>query len=67
MTTTPLAERRKSNGDHAIRIALLEQGMENLAIELRGINGNISKLIWIAITAMGLAIARFIVSGGLSI
>jgi len=64
---TTLIERRNLTEDHATRIALLEQGMENLAIELRGINGNISKLIWIAVTAVSLAIARFIISGGLAI
>jgi hypothetical protein len=53
--------------EHSIRIALLEQAMQNLAKELRGINGNISKLIWIAVTAVGLAVGRFIISGGLNV
>lgn len=54
------------NNDHAIRIALLEQGMKNITNELHAINGNISKLIWIAIAAIGASAMQFILRGGLA-
>ena len=53
------------NNDHAIRIALLEQGMKNITIELHAINGNISKLIWIAVAAIGTSFVQFMLRGGL--
>ena len=58
--------RQAQNGDHAIRIALLEQGMKNISIELHAINGNISKLIWIGVAAVGASVMQFILRGGLT-
>ena len=58
--------RQAQNQDHSIRIALLEQGMKNITTELHAINGNISKLIWIAITAIGASAAQFVLRGGLA-
>lgn len=62
-----MIERRVAHtNDHAVRIALLEQGMKNITAELHGINGNITKLIWIAITAIGSSFMQFILKGGLT-
>lgn len=58
--------RQAQNQDHAIRIALLEQGVQNITTELHAINGNISKLIWIAIAAIGASAMQFILKGGLA-
>ena len=61
-----MIDRRQTvNNDHAIRIALLEQGMKNITIELHAINGNISKLIWIAVAAIGTSFVQFMLRGGL--
>jgi len=57
--------RQLQHNDHAIRIALLEQGMKNITGELHEINKNISKLIWIAVTAIGVSFTQFILRGGL--
>jgi len=62
-----MIDRRASqNHDHSIRIALLEQGMKNITDELHSINGNISKLIWIAIAAIGASAMQFVLRGGLT-
>lgn len=59
-------ERRTfQTNDHGIRIALLEQAMRNITIELHAINSNISRLIWIAIAALGAAAMQFVLKGGL--
>ena len=58
--------RQAQNNDHAIRIALLEQGMKTITGELHAINKNIGKLIWIAVTAIGASAMQFILRGGLS-
>lgn len=64
---TNMMERRQAqNHDHSIRIALLEQGMHNITVELHAINSNISKLIWIAIAAIGASGMQFILRGGLA-
>ena len=61
-----MGERRQAqNQDHSIRIALIEQGMKNLTIELHAINANISKLIWIAVATVGASGIQFILKGGL--
>ncbi len=61
-----MGERRAAqNQDHSIRIAVLEQGMRNITVELHAINGNISKLIWIAIAAVTASFIQFILRGGL--
>jgi hypothetical protein len=59
-------ERRTAQaGDHAIRIALLEQAMKNITAELHAINGNIGKLIWLGTAAIGASAMQFILRGGL--
>ena len=59
--------RNAQNNDHSIRIALLEQAMKNITGELHDINKNISKLIWIAVAAVGASVMQFILKGGLSV
>lgn len=62
-----IMERRQAqNHDHSIRIALLEQGMKNITIELHAINANISKLIWLAVGAFVVSVMQFILKGGLA-
>jgi hypothetical protein len=58
--------RAGQNQDHAIRIALLEQGMKNITRELHGINANIGKLIWLALAAIGTSFIQFVLRGGLA-
>ena len=58
--------RQAQNGDHAIRIALLEQGMKNITVELHAINSNISKLIWLAAGAVVVSVVQFVLKGGLA-
>jgi len=59
-------ERRNTDShDHAVRIALLEQGMRNITAELHIINASMSRLVWIGVTAIGVGIMDFIVRGGL--
>jgi len=58
--------RQAQNQDHSIRIALLEQGMKNITVELHAINDNIGKLIWIAVAAIGASGIQFILKGGLA-
>ena len=55
-----------TNNDHSIRIALLEQGFKNISSELHAINANISKLIWIAVAAIGASAMQFVLRGGLA-
>lgn len=54
---------RRSNSDHAIRIALLEQSMESIKIQLRGINENMSKLVWLVFTALIVAVLKMVILG----
>jgi len=61
-----LDRRVHTNNDHSIRIALLEQGMKNITSELHGINGNITKLIWIAVAAVVASFMQFLLKGGLA-
>lgn len=52
--------------DHAIRIALLEQSMDGIKLELHQINGNIGKLVWAVILAIVMAFIQFVIKGGLN-
>lgn len=58
--------RQAQNQDHSIRIALLEQAMKNITVELHAINGNIGKLIWVVVAAIGASGMQFILKGGLA-
>jgi len=58
--------RQAQNTDHSIRIALLEQGMKNITVELHAINSNIGKLIWLAAGAVVVSIVQFVIKGGLA-
>lgn len=59
-------DRRQSvNHDHAVRIALLEQGMRNITRELRDISKGIGRLIWIVGAAVIGALIQFALRGGL--
>jgi hypothetical protein len=55
-----MEDRRKSDADHSIRIALLEQGMESIKNQLKGINENMTKLVWLIFSALILAILKTI-------
>jgi hypothetical protein len=64
--TTPLdcpydGQDRRAVDDHAIRIALLEQGMESIKNQLQGINGNMSKLVWLVFSALILAVLKLVI------
>lgn len=54
---------RRQTSDHAIRIALLEQSMESIKTQLKGINENMSKLVWLVLTALILAVLKLIILG----
>lgn len=56
-------EDRRRADDHSIRIALLEQSMESIKDQLKGINANMSKLVWLVFTALIVAVLKLIVSG----
>lgn len=53
------ADRRDQN-NHDVRIALLEQGMDSIKQQLKGINGNMSKLVWLIFTSLILAILKVV-------
>lgn len=55
---------RREEDDHAIRIALLEQGMDSIKKQLTGINGNMSKLVWLVFSALIIAVLKLVVLGG---
>ena len=61
--TTYDGQERRSNSDHAIRIALLEQSMESIKTQLKGINENMSKLVWLVFTALIVAVLKLIIIG----
>ena len=56
-------DERRSNGDHAIRIALLEQGMGSIKTQLQGINANMNKLVWLVFSALILAVLKLVIVG----
>ena len=58
-----VGEDRRETSDHAIRIALLEQGMKSIKDQLKGINGNMGKLVWLVFSALILAVLKLVVIG----
>jgi hypothetical protein len=52
--------------DHATRIALLEQSINGVKLELSQINANIGKLVWAILLAIVMAFAQFALKGGLN-
>lgn len=54
------ANSRRAEDDHAVRIALLEQGMDSIRNQLKGINGNMSKLVWLVFSALILAVLKLV-------
>jgi hypothetical protein len=54
---------RRQQADHAIRIALLEQSMESIKNQLKGINENMSKLVWLVFSALILAVLKLLFIG----
>ena len=59
--TTFDGNERRQQSDHAIRIALLEQSMESIKVQLKGINENMSKLVWLVLTALIVAVLKLII------
>ncbi len=59
--TTFDGNERRAMSDHAIRIALLEQSMESIKVQLKGINDNMSKLVWLVFTALIVAVLKLII------
>jgi hypothetical protein len=59
--TTFEGNERRQQSDHAIRIALLEQSMESIKVQLKGINENMSKLVWLVLTALIVAVLKLII------
>jgi hypothetical protein len=59
--TTFEGNERRQQSDHAIRIALLEQSMESIKVQLKGINENMSKLVWLVLTALIIAVLKLII------
>lgn len=53
-------DERRNVTDHGIRIALLEQSMESIKIQLQGINTNMSKLVWLVFTALIVAVLKLV-------
>lgn len=51
---------RRGQNNHDVRIALLEQGMDSIKQQLKGINGNMSKLVWLIFTSLILAILKVV-------
>lgn len=45
------------------RVSLLEQSTKNIKEELSKINNNISKLVWIVLTAVILALLNMVING----
>lgn len=58
------AEVHKVTNDHSIRIALLEQSTEAIKDQLKAINGNMSKLVWLVGSALILAVLKVAGLGG---
>ena len=56
------AEDRRKSDDHSIRIALLEQSMESIKLQLQGINANMSKLVWLVFTALIVAVLKMVIT-----
>lgn len=54
---------RRVTNDHAIRIALLEQNMDGIKTQLKGINTNISKLVWLVFSALVVAVLKLVLVG----
>ncbi|MFA5899401.1 MAG: hypothetical protein WC829_09855 [Hyphomicrobium sp.] len=52
--------------DHGTRIALLEQSTYDIKSQLKAINSNISRLVWLLVTALGFAVMKFVIGGGLA-
>jgi hypothetical protein len=52
--------------DHATRIALLEQSINGVKLELSQINANIGKLVWAILLAIVMAFVQFALKGGLT-
>ena len=52
---------RRITDDHSIRIALLEQSMEAIKVQLKGINENMSKLVWLVFTALIMAVLKLVI------
>jgi hypothetical protein len=61
--TTFEGNERRQQSDHAIRIALLEQSMESIKVQLKGINENMSKLVWLVLTALIIAVLKLVIIG----
>jgi hypothetical protein len=59
-------ERRRDSDDHGTRIALLEQSTKAIKDQLKDINGNINKLVWLVFTALILAVLKFMISGNMA-
>jgi hypothetical protein len=59
-------ERRYDGDDHGTRIALLEQSTKAIKDQLKDINGNINKLVWLVFTALILAVLKFMISGNMA-
>jgi len=51
---------RRSDNDHAIRLALLEQAMDSIRSQLSGINSSIQKLVWLVLAALIMAVLKLI-------
>ncbi len=47
------------------RVSLLEQSTKNIKEELSKINNNISKLVWIVLTAVVIALLNMVITGNL--
>ena len=56
-----------TNHDLDKRLALLEQTVLRLAIDLHQINGSINKLVWAVGGALLVAVMKFVLSGGLNV
>ena len=56
---------RYGDTDHGTRIALLEQSTQDIKRELGAINSNITRLVWLLVTALVLSVMKFALSGGL--
>jgi hypothetical protein len=56
-------DERRNGSDHSIRIALLEQSMESIKNQLKGINENMSKLVWLVFSALILAVLKLLFIG----
>jgi hypothetical protein len=54
---------RRQTEDHGVRIALLEQSTEAIKDQLKAINENITKLVWLIFSALILAIMKMVVLG----